>query len=425
MNPYRVLEQKRFGQALSAEEIQSVASGAADGSWDDAQLGAFLMAVAIHGLDDEETRHLTLAMLDSGVRWRLVESVPGVVDKHSTGGVGDKVSLILGPLLAACGVPVAMLTGRALGHTGGTADKLDSIPGLDQALDRKRAISLLESVGLAVGIATDEIAPADQRLYRLRDRTGTVSSLPLVIGSILSKKLATGTGAIVFDVKIGNGAFFPEVDTARGLAQRLVNTSCALGCEATAVLSDMSQPLGSWVGHTVEVEESLACLEGRGDERLTELTLELSSQVAGSIGSSVDRETLENALADGSAREAFDRWAAAQGADTAWLSSPTHERAPVEQVIEAPRAGVLAEVDARQLGLLLAEAAVVPSRSGPDPRVALEYLARTGNRVERGQVLAKVYLREESAAAMWSACFTIADEGEPAGAIVRERVLPS
>ena len=217
-SPYEILSRTRGGERLGRDEIAAVTRGAVDGSWTDAQLGAFLMAAVLRGLDAEETQALTAEMLDSGDVWDLASEVPRLGDKHSTGGVGDKVSLVLGPLLAACDVPVAMLTGRGLGHTGGTADKLDSIPGLDQALDRSRALRLLEEVGLAVGVATEGIAPADRRLYALRDSTATVDSLPLIVASILSKKLATGAEAIVFDPTGAPVATYPST-TARKISR--------------------------------------------------------------------------------------------------------------------------------------------------------------------------------------------------------------
>ncbi|HEY0782591.1 MAG TPA: thymidine phosphorylase, partial [Thermoanaerobaculia bacterium] len=270
--PYLILERKRAGLRLTAEEISEVVSGATDGTWSDAQLAAFLMAAAIRGLDTFETRELTLRMLDSGARWDLRREFQQLTDKHSTGGVGDKVSIALAPLLAACDVPMAMLTGRGLGHTGGTADKLETIPGLDLRLDRRRCLDLLAACGVASGIATDRIAPADRRLYALRDATATVDPLPLIIASILSKKLALGPAAIVFDVKTGSGAFLPEPAVARELASRLVATARELGTAAAALVTDMSQPLGRWAGHAVEVREALALLEGDGPADLLEVT---------------------------------------------------------------------------------------------------------------------------------------------------------
>jgi len=418
--PYRILERKRAGLALTAEEIRSVAQGAARGSWSEGQLGAFLMAAAIRGLDAAETRALTLAMLESGERWDLARDVPGVCDKHSTGGVGDKVSLVLAPLLASCGVPIVMLAGRGLGHTAGTIDKLEVIPGMDLQLDRKRSVDLLRQCHMAVGGATGAIAPADRRLYALRDVTATVDSLPLITGSILSKKLATGASAVIFDVKSGNGAFLPERERAAELAHMLVDTAKALGTPAGAVLTDMSQPLGQWVGHTAELMESLACLEGRLENSapadLVEVTLVLCEEVARLSGSAVTRADLESALASGRARQHFDRWAALQGADPAWLRRPTFDLAPEEHPIHAQRAGKLAHVETRQLGMLLVEAGAGRSHPGShlDHGVSLQVHARLGQEVAAGEELARLYLRTEdpTLAARCADCFTVADEGE-------------
>jgi pyrimidine-nucleoside phosphorylase len=424
--PYRILERKRAGLPLREEEVRAVVRGTTDGSWSEGQLGAFLMAAAIRGMDAEETRALTLAMLESGDRWHLAREVPGVCDKHSTGGVGDKISLILGPLLASCGVPVAMLTGRGLGHTAGTMDKLETLPGLDQQLDRTRSIDLLRRCNLAIGGATAEIAPADRRLYGLRDVTATVDSLPLITGSILSKKLATGAAAVVFDVKTGDGAIIPEIETARELAQGLVETAKALGTPASALLTDMSQPLGRWTGHAAEVMESLTCLEGNGPADLVELTLALSEEVArlaGHVG--VTRAELERALADGRARERFNQWAELQGAHCTWLRAPRFELAPVEVPILARHTGRLAYVATRQIGLLLVEAGGGRSRPGMDVDlgISLEMRTRLGDSVEEGQELARVYLRrpDERLAGLFTDCFTVDEAGE-APVLVIEKI---
>ncbi|HYU31675.1 MAG TPA: thymidine phosphorylase [Thermoanaerobaculia bacterium] len=424
--PYRILERKRAGLPLTAEEVQAVVRGTTDGSWTEGQLGAFLMAAAIRGMDAEETRALTLAMLESGERWHLAREVPGVCDKHSTGGVGDKITLILGPLLACCGVPTAMLTGRGLGHTAGTMDKLETLPGIDLQLDRARTIDLLRRCGLAIGGATAEIAPADRRLYALRDVTATVESLPLITGSILSKKLATGAAAVVFDVKTGDGAILPERAAALELARGLVDTAKALGTPASALLTDMSQPMGRWTGHAAEVMESLSCLESQGPADLVEVTLALGEEVARLAGHpDVGRAELERALADGRARERFDRWAELQGTHRTWLRAPRFTLAPVEVPLFARFTGRLAAVATRQLGLLLVEAG--GGRARPDMEidfgVSLEMRARLGDAVEEGQELAKVYLRrsDERLARLFADCFTVADEGE-APPLVIEKV---
>jgi pyrimidine-nucleoside phosphorylase len=424
--PYRILERKRAGLPLDRAEIGEVVRGAADGSWSDAQLAAFLMAAAIRGLDAEETAALTLGMLESGERWQLAAAVPHLCDKHSTGGVGDKISLTLGPLLASCGLPVVMLVGRALGHTGGTADKLESIPGVGLELDRGRCLSLLSRCGLAIGVATSGIAPADRKLYALRDGTATIDSLPLITGSILSKKLATGAAALVFDVKTGNGAFLPEPDEARQLARMLVDTARALGVAASALLTDMSQPLGEWVGHAAEVREALACLAGEGPEETTELTLVLAEEVSRLAGQPLGRAELAAALVSGRARRRFFEWAELAGADPGWLAEPRLPLASVERPLRAERDGRLARVDTRQLGLLLIEAGAGRVRPGAriDPGVALRYLTRLGREVAAGEELARLYLRreDEALAARFAACFTVADEAA-SPPLVRERVL--
>lgn len=420
--PFTILDRKRGGATLAAEEIAAVVRGAADGSWGDAELAAFLMAAALRGLDPDETRALTAAMLHSGEEWDLAAAHPGVVDKHSTGGVGDKVSLVLAPLLAACGVPVAMLTGRSLGHTGGTADKLESIPGLDLALDRRRTLALLEETGMAIGIATAEIAPADRRLYALRHRTATIGSLPLIVASILSKKLASGAQAIVFDVKVGNGAFLPDPEDARRLADALVETSRALGRPAAALRTDMSQPLGEWVGHTAEVAESLAALEGRGADDLMAVTFELSTAAARLVGVDLPEARLRAAIASGAARERFDRWAAAQGVGADWLRRPDLTLAPEALPIPSPRAGVLARVDTHRLGVLFAQLSGADGRGGGiDYGVALRRRVRLGEWVEAGQSLLDVVARRRDDAFLRevAACYTVADAGAAPPLLVR------
>lgn len=408
---YELLARKRAGEALAESDLRAVARGAADGSWGDAELGAFLMAAAIRGLDGDETSALTLAMLESGEHWRLADDVPNVVDKHSTGGVGDNVSLVLVPLLAACDVPVAMLTGRALGHSGGTADKLETIPGLRLDLDRDECLRLLREVGGAVGVATAGIAPADRRLYALRDRTATVESLPLIVASILSKKLSMGAAAVVFDVKTGSGAFLPERRAATALAERLVSTCRRLGTAASAFLTDMSQPLGRWSGHTCEVREALDVLAGEGPADLREVSLVLAQEAARLVGAPVSRADLEGALADGSARQRFDRWALAQGAEAGWIRRPVFDLAPLELVVAAPRAGVVEAIDVRRLGLLLG-AAAWRDGSGPlDPGVSLRMAARLGDAVRPGDELCRFYLRtpRPDLGDRAGACFRLSD----------------
>ncbi|RMH22865.1 MAG: thymidine phosphorylase [Acidobacteria bacterium] len=419
---FRILERKRFDRPLSDDDVRTVVAGAASGEWPDAELAAFLMAVAIHGLRPAETRALTVAMLESGERWQLAQEIPTLGDKHSTGGVGDKVSLVLSPLLAACDRPVVMLTGRGLGHTGGTADKLESIPGLSLALDRRGCLEAIRQTGIAIGVPTDAIAPADKRIYALRDRTATVASLPLICASILSKKLATGAAAIVFDVKTGNGAFLTERRDAAALARLLVDTSTALGCRADALLTDMSQPLGRWVGHTAEVHETLQCLSGDGPPDLLAVTFALCRALSALTGDELSDAELQAAIDSGRARQAFERWALHQGADPQWVARPSCPLAPEEVVLEAPRAGVVAEIETRTLGELLATAG--GGRLKPDAAIDVEVALRVdvalGDRVDRGRPLARLYLRrrDPKLEADFAACFAIRDRGAPQGVLL-------
>ena len=342
--PYRILERKRAGLTLAPEEIRAVVTGSLR-NWSDGQVGAFLMAAAIRGLDAAETRVLTEAMAASGEQWDLGAVVPRAIDKHSTGGVGDKVSILIAPLLAACGLPVAKLTARGLGHTGGTADKLESIPGLVLDMDRDRCLRLLDECAIAIGIASASIAPADRRLYGLRNLTATVDCLPLVASSVLAKKLALGARSLVFDVKTGDGAFFSSLEDSVALAELLVGTASELGRDAVAVVSDMSQPLGDWAGHACEVREVVDCLRtGQGDARLLDVTCALAAEVASLAGVDLDAARALDVLRGGEPWKRFVAWAAAQGADRAWLDDPRFEIAPVELVAEAPAAGVLSAV---------------------------------------------------------------------------------
>jgi pyrimidine-nucleoside phosphorylase len=317
-----------------------------------------------------------------------------------------------------------MLTGRGLGHTGGTADKLEVIPGLDLELNRSRCLEAVEGTGMAIGVATAGIAPADRRLYALRDRTATVDSLPLIVASILSKKLATGAEAVVFDVKTGDGAFMADPEQASELARRLVETCASFDRRASALVTDMSQPLGRWAGHGMEVAESLQCLAGEGPSEVMEVVFELAVELARLVDSPARRPDFEELLGSGRAREVFDRWATAQGAESAWLAAPSLEPAPHEVVCEAPQSGFVSHVKTRELGLLLAEASHPEGVRGPvDQQVALRYEARLGRAIEAGQVLARLYLRrpdprfEEN----FRSCFRVADEAV-SPTLIRNRI---
>lgn len=413
MHPYELLARKRRGETLTADEICAVAEGAAQGTWSDAQLAAFLMAAAIRGLNGEETRVLTMAMRDSGECWNLASERKVVCDKHSTGGVGDKISLIYAPLMAEAGLPTAMLVGRTLGHSGGTADKLDGIPGFGLELSKSEALADMDEFGFAVGIATTAIAPSDRKLYALRDQTATVDSLPLITGSIASKKLALGASSLVLDLKAGNGAFLPTTDEARELGTLLVKTCNELGVRTAGVITDMNQPLGQWTGNRVEVLESLDVLEGGGCEDVIEVTLALVLESARLQGYPLDRDDLRKILDSGRAKERFLRWARHRGGSESWLADPKADLAPHEVVIKAVSDGFLCGVATRQVGLLMMEAgAGWTPNSSPDQGIAFRREAVLGEKLEKGQEIGRLYLRrpDEILEKRFQACFTVENQ---------------
>jgi pyrimidine-nucleoside phosphorylase len=422
MDARAIIRTKRDGGELAEEEIRAFLAGYLADEVPEYQAAALLAAIFIRGMGAAELERWTRGMLATGTALDFAGLERPVVDKHSTGGVGDKVSLALAPALAACGAAVPMISGRGLGHTGGTLDKLESIPGFRTDLSVEEIQRAVRRRGLALAAQTAEIAPADRRLYALRDRTGTVSSIPLVVGSILSKKLATGAAAIVFDVKTGDGAFLPELARGRELARRMVEITRGLDVRASALLSDMDQPLGEWAGHAAEVREALDCLEGGGPRETVELTVALALELARLTGAGLDDGALRATLGSGRAREAFVRWAVAQGAERAWFDRPRLELAPVERPILAPREGVLRRVATRRLGELLGDAGGARREAGGelDRGVALRYSARIGRAVARGEELARVYLREEDPwlVGRFAACFEIDEQAEARDLIV-------
>ncbi|MHC4899916.1 MAG: thymidine phosphorylase, partial [Planctomycetota bacterium] len=350
MHPADLIRRKRDGQELSTAEVQAFVAGVVDGSFGDAQLGAFLMAVCMHGMTVAETTALTLAMRDSGQVLDL-SHVPGLkVDKHSTGGVGDKVSLVLAPLVAAAGVPVPMISGRGLGYTGGTIDKLGSIPGYrtDLAVDEFRAV--LADCGYVMAGASAEIAPADRRMYAVRDVTGTVESIPLITSSILSKKLAEGIDGLVMDIKCGRASFMKTRDDAEALMQSIVSTGKHAGKQVRALLTDMDRPLGCAIGNALEVREALATLRGEGPEDLLEITLALGSEMLLLAGVADDLAQagtrLRTLLLSGKALECFQENLERQGGDPRMLADPDHlGTAPHQVPVLAEDDGYVTDVD--------------------------------------------------------------------------------
>ncbi len=403
MRAYEVIHAKRDGRPIAAADIAALVDGFTQGEIPDYQMAAFCMAVFFRGMDDAEVRALTEAMLRSGDVLDLSD-VPGCkVDKHSTGGVGDKVSLALAPLAAACGVKVPMISGRGLGHTGGTLDKLEAIPGFRTDLDVDRFRALVRDVGACLVGQTARLAPADRRMYALRDVTATVESIPLIAASIMSKKLAEGIDALVLDVKVGSGAFMKTLDDARALARTLAGIGRGMGKKVTALLTDMSQPLGRAVGNALEVAETVELLRGGGPADLREVTVELTAEMLVLGGAAPDRAEARarvlGAIADGRGLAKLEEIVRAQGGDPLALRDPGRlPRAPRTFEVVAPAAGVVQGVDAEALGLaavaLGAGRARVEDRV--DPAVGLVVRKRIGERVERGEPLCTVHEGDRS-----------------------------
>jgi len=382
-----VIRTKRDGGELTDEQINWFISAFTDRSVADEQASALLMAIVWRGLSARELATWTAAMIASGARLDLSAVGRATCDKHSTGGVGDKVSLPLCPIVAACGVAVPQLSGRGLGHTGGTLDKLESIPGWTPHMDNEMFICRLRDIGAVIAAAGDDLAPADKRMYALRDVTGTVESVPLIASSIMSKKIAEGTGALVLDVKVGSGAFLPDIDQARSLASTMVGLGTAHGVRTSAIITDMDQPLGLAVGNALEVTESVEVLAGGGPPDVVEVTLALARRMVELAGGDVDPATV---VADGSAMDRWNRMIRAQGGDP----SATLPTATEVETVHAPTAGFVRRIDARKVGeaawRLGAGRARKEDPVSPSAGVVLRAVA--GDRVVAGTPLFDVHL---------------------------------
>jgi thymidine phosphorylase len=405
-----LIRRKRDGGELSTEEIEFLVAGITDGSVSDAQVGALAMAIVWRGMTSGERIALTGAMTRSGdvLEWEGDR----ILDKHSTGGVGDKVSLLLAPIVAACGGAVPMISGRGLGHTGGTLDKLQSIPGYDVAPDNARLRAAVAKAGCAIVGQTATLAPADRRLYAIRDATGTVESIPLIVASILSKKLAAGLSALVMDVKVGSGAFLPDRDSARELAQAIVEVAQGNGLPTSALLTDMDRVLGRTAGNAVEVRESIDHLTGaRTDERLREVTLALSTELL-SLGG-IEGAEPARALDSGAAAERFGAMVAALGGPADLLERPDDylPKAPVTVEAFPDEAGVLNAVDVRAVGVAIIGLGGGRARETDaiDHAVGLTEIAAPGERVGPGErPLARVHAADEATASSASAALRAA-----------------
>ena len=402
-----LIERKRDGGALTPDEWRALVQQYTRGAVPEYQISALLMAVVFRGLGDAELDALTEAMLDSGDRLRF-DGYPVLrVDKHATGGVGDKTSLVLAPLLAVCGVAVPMISGRGLGHTGGTLDKLESIPGFRTRLSLREAEAQVRAIGCAMLGQSDEIAPADRKLYALRDVTGTVESVPLISASIMSKKLAEGLNGLVLDIKTGSGAFLPSIDRALELAQTMIRLGAASGCSTVALLTAMDRPLGHACGNALEVEEALMSLRAEGPADLREVTLALGVEMLRladpALSPAAARAQLEQALASGRALERFAKLVEAQGGNPAITEDPgALPQAAAVEIFEAPAAGYIQQVEPRAIGQAITALGGGRQRveDEVDPAVGFVITAKPGHRVQVGEPLASVFARDAAGVAL-------------------------
>ncbi len=425
-----VIRRKRDGRALSSEEIVFLVTGITDGSLSDAQVGALAMAMFLRGMEGEERVALTSAMTRSGtvLEWDLDRPV---IDKHSTGGVGDKVSLMLAPILAACGGAVPMISGRGLGHTGGTLDKLDSIPGYVSTPDLDRLRKVVDEAGCAIVGQTADLAPADRRLYATRDATGTVESIPLIVASILSKKLAAGLDALVMDVKFGSGAFMAAREDADELALALVEVARGAGLPTVALLTDMNEVLGTTAGNALEVREAIEYLTGAREPRLHEVTVALAAALLEQAGLAEDgRAAAEDALGSGAAAERFASMVAALGGPHDFLEAWERHlpQAPVTREAAPERPGIVTAMDCRSVGLAVTGLGGNRRREDDviDPAVGLTEVAAIGTEVGPDRPLAVVHAASEAdadeAVAALRAAIEVGEAAPPARPVIGGRI---
>lgn len=400
-----VIDHKRNGSALTKEEISAFVEGYTNGEIPDYQASALLMAIYFNGMTDEEQANLTMQMLNSGDRLDLSD-IPGIkVDKHSTGGVGDKTSIPLAPMVAALGIPVPMISGRGLGHTGGTLDKLEAFPGFEVERSEAEFKKQVRDIKVAIVGATGNVAPADKKIYALRDVTDTVDSIPLIAGSIMSKKIASGTDALVLDVKTGTGAFMKEEADAVKLANALVKIGKSVGMNCMALISDMNQPLGNMVGNALEIQESIAILKGEGPEDITELVMTLGSQMvvlakkAATLAEA--RTKLEEVVANGSALEVFRQMIIAQGGDPRVIEDPTlMPQAKYHFELPAPQAGYVTKMTADEIGIaaMLLGGGRQAKTDVIDYAVGIELHKKVGDAVAEGESLLTIHSNTEDVA---------------------------
>jgi len=433
MLAHRLIERKRDGGRIEPGEWRALALAYAKGHVPDYQMAALLMACFLRGLDRGETSALTEAMLTSGDRLDLKDLGKPRIDKHSTGGVGDKVSLVLAPMVASVGVAVPMMSGRSLGHTGGTLDKLESIPGFRTDLSLAEAKQQLEAIGCAMMGQTPEIAPADKKMYALRDATSTVESIPLIASSIMSKKLAEDLTGLVIDMKRGSGAFLPQLERVLELAEVMIKLGADHGCPTVCLVTAMDRPLGRACGNALEVEEALAALQGEGPPDLMTVTYALGAEmlllagVASDVGSA--RRTLENAINTGKAAEHFQKIIEAQGGNPGVVDDPAVLPQAAEcEIFTAPRRGFVARIEPRTIGRGIIEMGGGRTKVEDiaDPGVGFVITSRPGDWVEVGEPLATIFARDRSGIASGRQALrnaiAIADEAEPPLPLISHRV---
>ncbi len=402
MRPYEIIMKKRNGETLSPQEIIFFIEKFTKGDIPDYQMAALMMAIFIRGMEADESAALTKAMLDSGDKIDLSEIEAIKVDKHSTGGVGDKVSLVLAPLVAALGIPVPMMSGRGLGHTGGTLDKLEAIPGFRVDLSEEEYIAQVKKIGVAIIGQTKSLAPADKKMYALRDVTATVDSIPLIAGSIMSKKLAAGPDAFVFDVKTGRGAFMSTLEMAEEMARTLVDIAVLSGKQAQALITDMNQPLGFYAGNALEIFETVACLQGEGPEDLMTVTLEIAGmmlEMGGKAPSVAEGKKLaEAAIADGRGLAKFREMVAAQGGDTAYIDDPgLFPQAGKKIPVRAEKDGYVHSIDTLEMGMIgvALGAGREKTEDAIDMSAGIIFARKVADRVAAGDTLLTLFTNRE------------------------------
>ena len=392
LSVYEVLNRKRRSEALRPAEIEEFINRYTGGTIPDYQMSALLMAIAINGMTAEEMATLTQVMLRSGEQWHLRDRYDFIADKHSTGGVGDKVSLVLSPWVAACGIKIGMLSGRGLGHTGGTLDKLEAIPGFNARLTREQFDRCVADAGCVISTSTEGIAPADKKIYALRDVTGTVESLPLITASIMSKKLAMGASALILDVKTGSGAFMRKYEDSKALAKSLIAAAQGSGTRVEALITDMDRPLGIAAGNANEIAETLDALKGRGPKDVEEVTRAQAIRIlvmSGRFDEASAETALSDALRSGRAYAQAEKWIAAQGGDASHLPQP---RETIE--VKAPRSGYITFIDTYQAGMFTVDLGAGRKKADDviDYGAGVMFDRNTGDEVRAGETIARIQL---------------------------------